>query len=71
VPANNILGHPSGTYFPAGADGYWVMSTPLSAGPHEIHFKAAAGPGAFLGILPGSDVSLECALGGPPHVRQV
>jgi hypothetical protein len=50
VPANNILAHPSGMYFPAGADGYWVMSTPLSAGPHEIHFKAAAGPGAFVGF---------------------
>jgi len=50
VPANNILGHPAGLYFPAGADGYWVMSTPLSPGRHEIHFKTAAGPGAFFGF---------------------
>ena len=38
LPADNILGVPAGTYFPAIDSGYYVLLSPLSAGQHNIHF---------------------------------
>lgn len=32
-----------GEYFPAVADGYWVLLAPLSKGPHVIEFRGGAG----------------------------
>jgi hypothetical protein len=37
---------PAGTYYPAVGDGYYLMVTPLSPGPHTIHFS-----GEFSGIF--------------------
>jgi hypothetical protein len=41
LPANNILGVPAGVYFPFVDSGYYVLLTPLSAGPHTIHFAGS------------------------------
>jgi len=45
IPADNLLksvygnvNFVAGTYFPAVDDGYYVMLSPLPAGPHTIHF---------------------------------
>ena len=42
LPDDNIFGVAAGIYAPAVADGYWVILPPLSAGPHELHFRAHA-----------------------------
>ena len=49
----------SGTYSPAVSDGYWVMFTPLSPGPHTIHFEgvqfggfATGGITYYLNVVP-------------------
>jgi hypothetical protein len=46
LPTDNLLkavyGNPNflpGTYFPAVDDGWYVMLSPLPAGPHKIHFS--------------------------------
>jgi len=46
LPTDNLLasvyGNPNflaGTYFPAVDDGWYVMLSPLPAGPHQIHFR--------------------------------
>ncbi len=36
IPADNVLGINSGTYYPQVADGYWLLFTPLSTGMHTI-----------------------------------
>jgi hypothetical protein len=38
LPADNILGVPAGTYFPAIDSGYYVLLGPLPVGQHTIHF---------------------------------
>jgi hypothetical protein len=46
IPHDNLLGFiplPAGTYFPNGSDGFWVMLTPLSKGPHTVHFSSGDG----------------------------
>jgi len=42
-PADNILGVPSGIYFPAVDSGYYVLLKPLSRGRHTIHFASTIG----------------------------
>lgn len=42
IPDDSLLRFiplPAGTYFPNGSDGFWVMLTPLSKGPHVVHFS--------------------------------
>ncbi len=38
LPKGNLLGLKAGTYYPAVADGYWLMLAPLRAGPHTLEF---------------------------------
>lgn len=40
LSADNIFGAPAGTYSPGAGDGVYLMLTPLSPGPHTIHFHA-------------------------------
>jgi hypothetical protein len=42
----SIYGNPNflpGTYFPAVDDGWYVMLSPMNAGPHVLHFKGVSG----------------------------
>lgn len=41
LPADNLLGVPAGVYFPAIDSGYYVLLTPMSSGPHTIHFAGS------------------------------
>jgi hypothetical protein len=52
LPADNIFGHdacatgvplPAGIYSPSVDDGFYVALSPLSPGPHTIHFHADSG----------------------------
>ena len=62
-PENSVIGVASGTYYPQIADGYWLMLTPMTKGPHtiKVHVKASntsSGPIEFtlllhLHIVPG------------------
>ena len=63
-PEDSVIGVPSGTYYPQISDGYWLMLTPMTKGPHTInvHVKASntsGGPIEFtlllhLNIVPGA-----------------
>ena len=50
LPEGNIVGVPSGTYFPQVSDGYWLMVAPLSAGVHTVHVKGRVTGGVFEGF---------------------
>ena len=50
LPTDNLLkalyGNPNflaGTYFPAVDDGWYVMLSPMNAGPHTLHFQGVNG----------------------------
>jgi len=45
-PQGAIFGLEPGTHTPLVSDGYWLLLTPLSRGPHTIHFKGVAGAAA-------------------------
>lgn len=44
-PAGAIFGLPEGAFSPNVGDGYYVMLTPRSAGPHTIYLKGVANNG--------------------------
>ena len=45
LSADNVFGAPAGVYEPAVAEGYYLLVTPLSPGPHTIHFKGIGNDG--------------------------
>jgi hypothetical protein len=45
LPADNVFGAPAGTYEPAVADGYYLLVTPGTPGPHTIKFKGIGNDG--------------------------
>jgi len=49
LPANNLLGLPTGTISKSVSDGYFIMLAPLATGQHTVHFTGTAGvaPNAF------------------------
>ncbi len=73
LPADNILmpffglDVPAGAYGPAVDDGYYVMLSPLAAGPHTLHFTAS---GSFTGGPPEvlQDATYELEVVPPPSI---
>ncbi|MCA9727763.1 MAG: hypothetical protein R3E12_10750 [Candidatus Eisenbacteria bacterium] len=57
LPENNVLGLEPGSYFPAAAEGYYVMLAPLSAGDHTLHIFADFGE-----VFGTSDVTFHLAV---------
>jgi len=75
LPDENILAAffgldvPAGAYSPAVDDGYYAMLSPLSPGPHTLHFTAS---GSFTGGPPEvlQDVTYQLNVVAPPSIPE-
>lgn len=65
LPDDNIVGVPSGTYYPNVSDGYWLFLPPPAAGEHIIEISVSV-PGTALGLFEFSVTHALTVEPGPP-----